>query len=399
MPFPQLKLYNRTHQASQLWQQFSRTLDYGALGQHNPVTRLQAMEERTHVRQMRDGDKGWYHAPALDGYLTWLKAFQVLDQDLSPSQNAAIDHAAKILTHLRRDADYLLVPNPSAEGWQQYYEQKVRQLRDTGEAFLLSGYRGHFSISCIRARADGRYSYTLYDAGAEARIVDRNARDEYGNPCLIANVVEARIIPDWQCIPELIAAEAQKLQHKPDTEAYKQCYAFIAHVTRGEIVDSERDIAQRKSNCTTRAQRVLINHIMGDASVGERLKEFINSNEADEIARQLHQQSLNLLVGKSSKPPSISHISKPQGTWESHPSSLGPCRRYSIVYKCGENDPDTPEMIALTKDMDARSIKITWISKGGTSRAYVMSDDKKSTDNLEQYIKEKSGGERDSRSI
>ncbi|PZP84101.1 MAG: hypothetical protein DI582_09675, partial [Azospirillum brasilense] len=139
-----------------------------------------------------------YNMEATQGYQQWIQMYQGLEADrLTPQQNASMDRMSSILQGIRDDYNGLgstrdtfgdYVP---PERVQDFVSNRMQELAATGETYMRGGHDKHFNVVRIRALEGGGYSYTVYDAGHETAVVDR---DQFGK-LRVNSVVERRLLP------------------------------------------------------------------------------------------------------------------------------------------------------------------------------------------------------------
>lgn len=371
----------------------------------NAVAQLRWMETPEHISETEENNymyilhgEGWYPLPALDGYIAWLRAFQVLDGKLSEQDDARIGRAITILQELRNNYEEFQAPYAEKTIW-DYQSHLKTQMNMTKEAYMFGGQPGHILIIRIRAENDGSYTHTTYNAGAGSTISQQHF-DANGRSYLIGNEMETRRVKGTD-IGMLIAIENEKLS-SPNAQYTQTLTQKLTQTLVPEIIDAQHSILQGKSNCTTRSQRILINSLL-PPSVGNRLYDFVTNPErsiADiEAALVAREQQLR-------RPSYVERTqANPKAGWSFYLSpAAGPTLRYTVPFPCRVHEV-TEDMTVFAEEFAAytdksgtpKPIRITWAykEKAGIAYAYVPANDpsdpnnpKKSYDNLIAYHEE-----------
>ncbi|MGH1403814.1 MAG: hypothetical protein ACRBDL_06180 [Alphaproteobacteria bacterium] len=215
-------------------------------------------------------NRGYYAGQATEGYNRLLSAFKILNEDdLSPAQNRALERALEVQDNLRKDAA-IYGDRPTGEGANRYLDSKMDQLAKTGETYMVSGHKSHFNVTRIQKQTDGSYTYTLYDSGHETQVVGKQ------DGRLMANAVREHVIKPNADIRSLIEADMQKRSSDSAGSEYKQSKNFIEGSLKQPPVRTVEEFAQRRGNCTTRGQRIMVSDIVQDNQLSEKIYNFLN---------------------------------------------------------------------------------------------------------------------------
>lgn len=254
--------------------------------------RVAELEERTEISHHRSG--GYYPVPAVQGYRALAEAYYALNYcKLVPTQREGIEHCLRAMEMLLTGSDHTKRGALSQQEKDKITRQKLHELVEHGETYLMAGYQRHFNIVRIKGSRQSGYSYTVYDAGGETTPSGRN-----DNSVVYATI--EREIPDPAAIPLLIDMTIQKIKTSNGSRDYQDLRREIDK-RLGHITRAEETVRQRKHNCTTRAQRLLIYDLLGS----EMLYQFITNpeNSAEAILDQLEQKQITLLSAHSSPTP------------------------------------------------------------------------------------------------
>lgn len=381
MPFSREEQLRQVQVARQSWE--AANANQGRYYQR-PVEKVRGLENATEVVwrvNPEEAKVGYYTQPALQGYEAWLQAFQALDGRLSTANHEALGRATAILSQLRKDADILypmFKKEPSAKDLAQYTQQKMTELHATGETYMLTGYSGHFNITRIRQRSDGSYSHTLYDAGGETNVI-AHERDRRGQSRNIANVIEEHPIKRGTDIGELILNETKQRNVKSDSSEYARLQRQIDRALDDRIIRAVEDYSQRRGNCTTRGQRILVDDLLRDEKVSARLRDFITNDERPpaKIAERLKEMEQFL---RTPMPHGVRVDSDGFG-WEDHQSSAyGESLRYSRKFR------SQTEKDVFAKEMHGKGIAVEWGVNDGVSYAYIRKSNSASVAALEAHF-------------
>ncbi len=215
-------------------------------------------------------NRGYYAGQATEGYNRLLSAFKLLhEDDLLPAQNKALERALEVQDNLRKDAA-IYGDRPTGEGANRYLDSKMDQLAKTGETYMVSGHKSHFNVTRIQKQTDGSYTYTLYDSGHETQVVGKQ------DGRLMANAVREHVIKPNADIRSLIEADMQKRSSDSAGSEYKQSKNFIEGSLKQPPVRTVEEFAQRRGNCTTRGQRIMVSDIVQDNQLSEKIYNFLN---------------------------------------------------------------------------------------------------------------------------
>lgn len=356
------------------------------------VARVARLEERTMFIPAEERPHGYYVDKATLGYRIMVESFRATDQQLTPTQDARLGRVVSVIDGLNSDAERYPWRNDPASRTQaslnSYVQEKMSQLNSVGETFIGSGHETHFNVVRIKRYPDGTLTYTLYDSGHETRGVGVRV-DENGERRTQVNAVEERIIRPGASIEALIQAEARKsivnaMPENGDTRAYQEQRAIIASLTEPTPVRVEVQDAQRRGNCTTRGQRIMMQDILADDGLSARVHGFITENTPHEVFESLGQERENVRAGRVRIPMPELQASE---SWKPYNSSaFGPSLRFETGYDARVNDV-TPQMRSFSDYMSTRGVDVKWGYRDGKAYAYVPQTDQASFNYLEQHIR------------
>jgi hypothetical protein len=350
------------------------------------IADVRGLERPTMLTPVDERAQGYYRLPAIDGYQQLVAAFKVLDGNLTDRQQGKLDKFINIIDNLREDYKKLdsggYEQMPSNKQLDEFVKHKMQQLEKTGEVYMLSGHRTHANIVKIQKKSDGSYSYTLYDSGHETRVV------RYEGDRSIVNAVEEHRIKDGASIKQLIVADVVKMRVGYDSEQYKASKSIIENSLDAKPIRVIEDYGQRRGNCTTRGQRILIEDIVGDdPALTYKLRGFIVNDDVSvqDIQRQLAEKEQEIKSGK--KPAPIQPEIKREGWQEYKSSAYGDALRSSDPFRSnGMTRIETAEMVQFSSMMKEKGVNIRWGWKGDEAFAYVPKKDVKSYSNLQHDL-------------
>lgn len=270
------------------------------------VAAVARLEERTMFVPEQERKVGYYENKATAGYRILVETFRATDRQLTPLQDARLGRVVDVMEGLNRDAErYAFRMRPELRTQQYldaYIQEKIGQLNSAGEVFVNSGHNEHFNVVRIKRYQDGTLTYTLYDSGHETRGVGVRV-DENGEHRTQVNAVEERRILPGVRPEQLLAAEARKwtLNANPengDIRAYQEQRALIESLTESSPIRVEVQDAQRRSNCTTRGQRIMMQDILADDGLAARVHGFITDNTPSSVYDALAQERENVRAGR-----------------------------------------------------------------------------------------------------
>jgi hypothetical protein len=130
------------------------------------VRRLEMHTEQTPVRER---NKGYNGRDALRGFRLLVDAYTALNTSLTNSQTSSLRHFKEISSALEAEQS----PRGRLYSTRKRSSDKMKELQQKGEVYIVSGHKNHFNIVRI-ARSRFGHTYTLYDAGHGARAVGRD---------------------------------------------------------------------------------------------------------------------------------------------------------------------------------------------------------------------------------
>ncbi len=233
---------------------------------------VQDMERPTKETPVPDRQKGYYAVEAIDGYMGLIRCFHLLHiETLDEQQNKNIENLLDTFALMREDAKKINGYSTEEE-IEGYAAHKYQELEEKGEIFIPSGYRGwgetlgHFNI--VRIKKDGsNYTYTLYDAGAEATVV-------LGNTVLGIEEHNLRD-PSEERLKELIGNISVKGRCVRGNPRYINAFKAIQDML-GDKVSEKLESSQEKQNCVTRSQRIVIAAFLNNIIVSDAAYKFSN---------------------------------------------------------------------------------------------------------------------------
>lgn len=215
------------------------------------------------------------------GYALWLESLAALyNETLSDEQKRGIAKMVGVIRQLAddraalRDIETKHIPDydprscnrfPYAILIYPYVQRKIEALERDGEAYMVSGFKGHHAISRIRKEGNG-YRMTTYNAGAEALPAP-------GDDGKVMGVYEQEVRGD---VKELIRVLAEKKIRQVWRQDYDAIYKAAEKCLNPNIVRYKAVAPQQRGNCTTRSTR----HALEDA-LGEELMRKISRHVAD----------------------------------------------------------------------------------------------------------------------
>ena len=268
------------------------------------ISRVKQLEKPTMMVGERERKIGYYRAEAAEGYVALIKSFQVLDNEISPEANKALDGATQKLTQAKIEYENFGGDYSSSKQQKEFVNHKLTELHKTGDIIMISGHETHANIVRIRQLPDGGYSYTRYDSGHETRVVD----EQDGK--YVVNAVEERRIKNPRDLQELLEAETSKRSLNKGSKEYKAVSDKIDNLTEIPPIRAERDWAQRRGNCTTRGQRIFIDDMLEASGasdykkVSNSLRSFVTNDHLDpkELISRLKAKKQALLNAGANKP-------------------------------------------------------------------------------------------------
>lgn len=360
----------RVTAARETWQRLNMDI-YKESPHPNPIAGVRAMERGTDVFYADpDGPDGWNTIPALDGYGAWYRAFQALDTHLTDANHAVLDRVIAATGQLLGDTAVLKRPDrkaPDTAEMHAYIAHKIEELKRTGEVFIISGFRSHFNITRIHHLNDGHFAHTRYDAGGEADTL-REQRDGAGELREIVNSIEARLIQPNANIPRIIELEALQLFSPMVSREYMNAQLELDTMIEREPYRRAEAYRQRRGNCTTRSQRVMVNDLLDDQAASDRLRRFIVEHRQTpaEIGQLLITREAELhaaIAIEENKPHWFAYKSKAFGPSYRFSESFAPAERkvfqremkekYAIDVKWGTNDDKTVHAYVPVDDLES----------------------------------------------
>lgn len=232
------------------------------------VARVRHLEQKTMMVSDEERKEGYYTPQALQGYRQLLRAYQALHPNLDSRQQRNLDFLIGTSHSLEEDyrtKKYGMLFNGKIKN---YAETKMAELERRGEVYLQSGHNTHFNITRIRKTADG-YTYTLYDAGHESEYVRSESNRN------IINAVREYAIKPRTDIRQLIETDARKLTSDKKSDNYKKVKNWIENALEPIPIRTVEDYGQRRRNCTTRGQRILMQDVLQDPKLSKKILSFI----------------------------------------------------------------------------------------------------------------------------
>ncbi|MBN8531279.1 MAG: hypothetical protein J0L97_05400 [Alphaproteobacteria bacterium] len=228
------------------------------------------------------------------GYVVWLESLATLYKgDLTNLEYRTIHHMTDVLRQIADDRailrdiqDHYRIPEyvalqgvtafPYHKAMQEYAHDRAQQLEETGEVYLVAGFKGHHVVGRLVKDGEG-YVYTSYNAGAEAKKAPSSSDNLQGG--LVMGVVEQRLKPGVNPEDFIRVLTERKIRANPKYEwgageGYISAVLDMEGMLEPEILRHRLVTPQTRGNCTTRSTRHALEDAIGVEAM-QRLGRYV----------------------------------------------------------------------------------------------------------------------------
>ncbi len=246
------------------------------------------------------------------GYALWLDCLaELFSERLSSEDKENIARMTKMLNQMAADRTQLRdieekcafpLAGEFKERMDRYVDKKMAELENDNEVYVVTGFRGHHTISRIRREESGHYKLTIYNAGAEAIPVKHTQVLLADNK--VMGMYEKNVKPGTD-IKNLIRLLSEKKIRKAYAGDYEKIFDQINDCLEPGMVRHKEVPAQTRGNCTTRSTRHALEDALGDKVMGLFGRYVANPevSAADDLkeALNIRKKKLQSICGIDSK--------------------------------------------------------------------------------------------------
>ena len=347
------------------------------------INQVSDLEQHTYVmRRLNLPDEGYWTHDAVRGYRHIVNAFEMTDATLTTSQREQLRAMQEIMenvevaaSRIRNRPGYIV----TQQAIDTHIRDSLQELNGRGVVYLPSGHATHANITRIQRQPDGSYTLTLYDSGHETNVT----RMQDGRAVSTA-VQEWRLRPGTN-IEDLMRADAYKGFNPHGEPNYNRARAHIDSMLEQPPVRIVEDFAQRRSNCTTRGQRIFMQDFLQNEALAGRVHQFTTEavRSPFHVPLALAQREQEIQQGRiypGNQRPADLDVAE----WLPYESgAFGESYRMNQGF-AANNLQVTAQMQAYAERLATEGIEIQWGWKNNQAFAYVSAENVDSFHRIER---------------